>query len=447
MKTVKDISGPKGHWLFGSAKDFIKDPLTFVEHVGKNYKDIAFFHFGPRQIVFLTDPELVKHVLLTNNKNYKKGIQYEPLKLVLGNGLLTSDGDYWLRQRRIAQPVFHKQSISSFAEKMVDSSIQKLKDWEYKTGKTIDVFPEMMQLTLDIVGRTLLSTDVKKDAEKVGSALNVLIDFAFDRIKSIIKLPVWFPTQKNIEFNRKRKDLNNVVLKIIDERRKNPGSYNDLLTMLMEAKDEETGEQMTNEQLREEIMTIFIAGHETTANVLTFAWYLLSQNPEKEAAFHHELDNLNGKTPDITDLARLEYTRQVIYETMRLYPPAWAIGRRSLGPDQLGEYHIEKDTNVLFCPYVIHRDPKRWENVDAFIPERFSPEKMKEYHKFLYFPFGGGPRLCIGNNFALMEMQLAMATIGQQYQFEHDSNHRVILDPLVTLRPKNGMKMKITKRQ
>ena len=443
----KKIPVRKGNWILGIALDLIRDPLGFLTSVTAEFPGIVTYRFANRHVIYLSDPKLIKHVMQTNNKNYRKGLQYEPLKLVLGNGLLTSEGNFWLRQRRIAAPVFHRKYISSFADQMVLSTQNLISSWEKDNGKVIDIYPQMMQLTLDIVGLTLLSTNVKDKASSVGPALGVLMGFAINRIRAIVKVPLWFPRPSNIRFRKKKKIIDDIVVNIIKKRRTTPSDHLDLLDMLMKAKDEETGEQMTDEQLKDEVMTIFIAGHETTASALTFAWLLLSKHPEKQQKFHEELDRvLGGKTPQMEHVPQLEYTLQIINEAMRLYPPAWIVARRGINEDVIGEYKTAKGANILICPFAVHRDPKLWEQADEFIPERFEKEKMKDIDKFAYFPFGGGPRMCVGNNFALMEMQLAMAVIGQKYTIEEDATHQVKLDPLVTLRPKSGVRVKLIKR-
>ena len=443
----KKIPVRKGNWVLGIALDLIRDPLGFLTSVTKEFSGIVTYRFASRYVVFLSDPKLIKHVMQTNNKNYRKGLQYEPLKLVLGNGLLTSDGGFWLRQRRIITPVFHKKYIVSFADQMVLSTQNLIVDWKKEEGKVFDIYPHMMQLTLDIVGKTMLSTNVKDKASAVGPALGVLMGFAINRVRAIVKIPLWLPRSANVRFKKKKKIIDDIVVDIIKKRRTTPSDHLDLQDMLMKAKDEETGEQMTDKQLKDEVMTIFIAGHETTASALTFAWLLLSQHPEKQKKFNEELDRvLGGKTPKMEHVPQLEYTLQIINEAMRLYPPAWIVARRGINEDSIGGYKTEKNANILICPYSVHRDPKLWQNAEEFIPERFEKEKMKNIDKFAFFPFGGGPRMCVGNNFALMEMQLVLAVIGQKYLLEEDKTHVVKLDPLITLRPNNGVKVRLVKR-
>jgi len=439
--------GPRSNIIFGAALDFRRDAIKFMTSTADDYPGFSRFRFVYLRMILLSDPEYVKHVLQTNNKNYKKGIEYEHLKPVLGEGLLTSEGDFWLRQRRLAQPSFHRDRIAGFIEKMVDCTDEMLNEWEKKKHNSLDVHVEMMHLALDIVGRTLLSTNVKSNAGEVEHALNGSIAESYHRLKKLANYPLWLPVPRVLKYNHNRRILDNVVIQIIDERRKSGEKCNDLLDMLMSAEDEETGEKMSDKQLRDEVMTVFLAGHETTANALTWTFYLLSQNPVAAKKFYDEIDTVfNGKKPGIADLKNLVYTQQVIYESLRLFPPAWALGRTALGEDEIDGFKIKKGDNILICPYVIHRSKLLWKDPEKFDPERFSPEEMKEMHKFKYFPFGGGPRFCIGNNFAQMEMQVILAMTAQRFRLQMKEGAKVEPEPLVTLRPKYGMLMEKERR-
>jgi cytochrome P450 len=444
-KNLKLPPGPKGSFPFGCAIEFRDDPTGFLLRTAKEYPNISRFRFAHLPMVLLSDPEHIKHVLQTNNKNYLKGIEYEHLKPILGEGLLTSEGDFWLRQRRLAQPAFHRDRIASFANKMIDCTKEMLEEWKkFPAEKSFDLHKEMMALALDIVGRTLLSTYVKDNASSVEHSLSIAIEESYRRINALVNFPLWLPVPRHMKYNRARRDLDEVVLGIIEERRKGKTKEDDLLDMLMEAVDEDDGAKMTNRQLRDEIMTIFLAGHETTANALTWTFCLLSQNHEVQKKFKEEIHSvLNGRTPAMEDLRNLPYTTQIIHESLRLYPPAWALGRTALADDVINEVKIKKGDNVIISPFVVHRDPELWKNPDEFIPERFTPEKMKDLHKFAYFPFGGGPRFCIGNNFAMIEMQIILAMVGQACDLKLEEDFKVEVDPLITLRPKNGMRINL----
>lgn len=436
---------PKGSFFVGSALVFRNDPLTFLINTAEEFPAFTTFRFAHLPMVYLSHPETIKHVLQTNNKNYKKGIEYEHLKPVLGEGLLTSEGDFWLRQRRLAQPAFHRDKIAHFSNQMVSCTVGILNGWENKLS--VDIHSEMMHLALDIVGKTLLSTNVLDEANEVEKALEISIEESYHRVQALINLPLWLPIPRHLRYNKSRESLNKIVGKIIEGRRNSNQRYNDLLEMLMDVQDEDTGEKMSDKQLRDEIMTIFLAGHETTANALTWGLYLLSQNPEIEKKYFEEIDRVLGdKTPGLEDLRNLPYLTQIIHEVLRLYPPAWILGRTAIADDIIEGQNVKKGDNILISPYQMHRSKDFWENPDEFNPERFTPEKMKEMHKFLYFPFGGGPRFCIGNNFALMEMQLIFAMIGQKYKLTLEPGFVVEPDPLITLRPKFGMKMNLSPR-
>lgn len=319
--------------------------------------------------------------------------------------------------------------------------------WEKLEGVELNISAEMNRVALDIVSKSLFISDVESEIDKISAWVTVAIEMGAERIRNPFKLPTWVPTPSNLKQNKAVAVLDEVITGIIEKRRADSVNYNDLLSMLMEARDEDTGEGMSNRQLRDEVMTIFIAGHETTANALTWALYLLAQNPEIEKKLQEEIDTvLQGRPVSFEDLRQLQYTRQVIDETMRIYPPAWIIGRKNVEDDEIGGYHIPAGTNCLIPTICIHRSPKYWENPMVFNPERFSPDRVKEQKKYTYFPFGGGPRLCIGNNFALMEMQVVLASIMQRYSMQLKDTTPIELDPLITLRPKQNVYLKLVRR-
>lgn len=445
MAETKEASGPKGHFLLGMALDFKNDPLEFLCNVEREFPDIARFRFAHMPMLYVGKPSYVKHIMQVNNKNYCKGFEYDHLKHVLGEGLLTSEGDFWLRQRRLAQPAFHKKRIESFSETITDSTAILCQEWANRdSNEALDIHLEMMRLTLDVVGKTLFSSHVIQDAERIERALSAIVEDNFRRIQALVNQPIWLPSPQNIRLKKNIKVLDEVVLGIIEKRRKlEVDEGNDLLTMLMEVEDEDTGEKMSDLQLRDEVMTIFLAGHETTANALSWALYLLSVNPEAEAKFHAELKTvLDGRVPTYEDARALTYTMAVINESMRLYPPAWVVGRTALEEDEIDGFRIRKGDNIMIAPYVVHRNPVYWEDPDAFKPERFLTEEKID--KFQFFPFGGGPRFCIGNNFALLEMQLVLAMIGQRFTLRLEEGQQITPEPLVTLRPQNGIRMRVS---
>jgi cytochrome P450 len=440
----------KGHLIFGSIHLFAKDPLKFLNDYQYQYDGIYRVK-SPKyleQIVVVSKPDYVKHILQDNNKNYHKSYGYTIMKLLLGEGLLTSEGDFWRRQRRLAQPAFHRDRLAAFVKIMTDAGNTLLQKWDsLPDGTTVNVSTSMMQVTVDIVCKAMFSSDVEDAVAVVNKEFNVANEKLIKRITSPIKIPLSIPTPGNIREKQSYKAIRGVVEKIIDKRRQSAEHYDDLLAMLMEAKDEDTGEMMSNEQILDEVVTIFLAGHETTAVALSWLFHCVEENAEVEAKLLAEAKTvLNGNIPQLDDLRSLEYTRMVIDETMRLYPPAWVIGRQALDDDEIGGYHIPKGVNTLIPVYAIHRDKRYWDEPEKFIPERFSKEKAKSYHKFLYFPFGGGPRLCIGNNFALMEMQLIVPMILQRYQLRKPKGFQFKQDPLITMRPEPEMLMQLFKR-
>jgi cytochrome P450 len=433
--------GPRGHPLLGSLPEVRRDPLRLFLAAFREYGEVVRFHFGPMVAHLVSSPAGVHHVLAENNRNYGKQTRgYKNLRYVLGNGLLTSEGEAWKRQRRIAQPAFHRQRIAGFGETMVRAAEDASSSLEARRGQAVDLHQEMMRLTLRIVGETLLGYDPTDAADEVGAALAFLLNIANERSARIFDIPPLIPTRENLRFRRALATLDRVVLRMIAERRKDPGERGDLLSMLIEARDAETGEAMDDRQLRDQAMTIFLAGHETTANALTFSWLLLSRFPAVYRELRAELlAVLGGRSPTVDDLPRLALPRRVLQEAMRLYPPAWIIGRSANDADEIGGYGIPARSIVFISPYVIHRHPGLWENPEGFDPARFE----KEPQRGSYLPFGGGPRMCIGNGFATMEGELVLATLAQRLRFDLVPGEPVELEPSITLRPRRGVHMTV----
>ena len=444
--------GPKGSPLLGSMKDIQKDVLGFFTRLPLEYGEFVKFRFIFWTAYFTSSPALIKHVLQENHRNYnKQNMDYQNLKPLVGEGLLTSDGDFWLRQRRLIQPAFHKKRLQAFGDLMTETTLEMLERWEQRDHpeQAVDLTGEMMRLTLSIVGKALFSQDLSREAAIVGEAFSVANEEISLRFRSLLNPPLWVPTPRNRRFTAASKSLNEVVDEIIKTRRAELGKRDekvdqDLLSMLLKARDENSGEGMTDSQLRDEVMTLLLAGHETTANTLSWTWYLLSQNQGAEQRLQEELKRvLNGRTPTMDDLAELEYTRWVIQESLRLYPPAWMISRKAINDDEFNGYLIPADAIVEISPYVTHRHPKYWEDPNLFIPERFRREVSEKRVPYTYFPFGGGPRLCIGRDFAMAEAQLVLATIASRYCLEMAPGHPVEPEPLITLRPRYGLSMYI----
>ncbi|HIA05763.1 MAG TPA: cytochrome P450 [Flavobacteriales bacterium] len=441
---------PPGHKLFGHITGFAKDPLNYMMKISREHGGILYSRVINYKIVLISKPEYVKYILQENNRNYTKTSGYKPLKLLLGKGLITSEGDLWLKQRRLFQPAFNRESIMNYTKIVGECVDDLLLEWNNidPDSKLLNVSHEMMKNTMVIVGRTLFSSDLSKDTALVWEWMTYALEYVNNRTKTYpFNFSSKIPLPKNIRFTKAVASLDNMLYRKIDERRKEKGDFTDLLSMMMSAKDEETGKGMSDGQLRDEIMTIFLAGHETTANALTWTWYLLSQHQEIEEKLHRELDEiLKGEIPSYQNLGNLRYTAQVVQESMRLYPPVWMIGRRTINEDQIGQYHIPKGVDVAISPYVLHHHSEYWDQPEVFDPDRFSSENIKKQIPYSYIPFGGGPRLCIGENFAMMEMILIVAKVAQKYKLLLPKGTKVEIGSSLTLRPKEDLKMELYKR-
>ncbi len=431
--------GPKGLPFFGSTFEAWRDPIGLISSARDRFGDIVHFKFGPYHYHFVNDPDAIKHVLVDNAKAYKKSRNYLGLKYLLGEGLLTSEGETWRRQRKLSQPAFHRSRLDGFARSMSTSTRDMLGRWKSETVDTFDLHAEMMRLTFRIVGLTLFSTDVDDDASEVGPALDYAMHWANEHVESFLSLPPAFPTPANVKFKRAKKTLDRVVNTMITSRRAASAPGDDLLGMLMSAVDED-GTHMSDQQLRDELITMVLAGHETTANLLSWTFVLLARHPEIAEKVREEARAVLGdRDPNLDDVKSLSYARMVLDEGLRLYPPAWMFERQALESDSLNGFRIDPGHIVGISPYILHRHPKYWENAETFDPERFSPARSQNRGKYTYLPFGGGPRTCIGNHFALMEAQIILAMIARDYSLDLDDHHPVTMDPVITLRPKHGI--------
>jgi cytochrome P450 len=435
--------------ILGMLPAIRRDPVGVFMRGALRFGNVVYYKIGPRRGYLITNPDDVRHVLQENARNYHKSPLYDKLRLFLGNGLLTSEDDLWLRQRRIAQPAFHRQRVTALAGVMAEAARDAASGWQTfaSAGQPVDVDEEMMRLTRTVVVRALLGADLGPFTSTIDQAWAIVNQHVGESFWSLGFADKW-PTPKNRRFQAARAVLRGAVDHVITERRRNPSDSADLLTMLMSARDEETGEAMSDEQLRVEVTTFLLAGQETTSLALTWTWYLLSQNPRARQRLEDELDIvLDGRPPEYADLANLPYLRMVIDESMRLYPPAWGFSRQALADDQLGGFRLPRGWLAFVIPYVLHRLPAFWPDPEAFDPERFSPERSADRPKFAYIPFGAGPRQCIGNQFALIETQLIVATFAQAYRLQLTPRHNAEPWPLITLRPRHGMPMIIERRQ
>ena len=436
--------GPRARFLGDFLLQLRADFLGFLAKVAREHGDAAGFHLGSQPYVLLTHPDLVRDVLVTHQRSFAKGRALEQARRLLGNGLLTSEGEFHLRQRRLAQPAFHRDRVAGYGETMVRCAARARDRW--RDGQELDMHAEMMRVTLAIVGKTLFDADVEGEAEQVGRALeDTLAAFSL----GMLPLGDWLerlPLPATRRLMRARATLDRTIYRFIAERRASGRDHGDLLSMLMRATDSDgdcTG--MSDEQLRDEALTLFLAGHETTANALTWTWSLLSQHPDVEQRLHREIDAL-GHEPRFADLGALPYTRQVVAESIRLFPPAYAIGRRALEPYRFGRYSIPARTIVLVSPYLQHRDPRWFPEPDRFDPDRWLPDAVAARPKFSYFPFGAGTRVCIGEQFAWSEAVLVLATLAQAWRATLVPGHPLVLQPRITLRPKHGVRMTLRRR-
>jgi cytochrome P450 len=423
-----------------------RDPLKFMMKVAREYPDVAHFKLGPQHTFLLSHPDHIQNVLVAHDWNFLKGRGLQRAKKVLGKGLLTSEGNFHRRQRRLSQPAFHRQRIASYAQTMAEYAVRRREQW--KEGETRDIAQEMMSLTLAIVAKTLFDADLETEAKEIGRALGEVLEMFSTFSSPLTDVLDKLPLPKNRRVEQAKMRLDETIYRIIEERRGDDRDRGDLLSMLMLAQDtEEDSGGMSDEQLRDEVMTLFLAGHETTANALTWTWYLLSQHSEIEARMHAEIDStLQGKLPTVDDVERLTYTEMVLTESMRLYPPVWVMGRRAVSGYKVGKYYVPAKSIILLSQYVMHHDERYYPEPEKFDPERWTPEARAARPKYAYFPFGGGPRMCIGEQFAWMESILIIATLAQRWKLRLVPGHPVKLQPLITLRPKHGMKMTIEKR-
>lgn len=419
-------------------------PLSFLPALKETYGDVAMFTVGRQRIVLASHPDQIRDVLVTHARNFHKGRGLERAKMLLGEGLLTSEDDFHLRQRRLAQPAFHRARINAYGDVMATYAERRAEHW--KDGDELMVNKEMAAYTLAVVGKTLFDADIEAEAHEIGEALSAAIAAFNYTVLPMAPLLMRLPIPMARRYKRGRERLDATIYRMIAERRASGEDKGDLLSMLLLAHDTEgDGAGMSDLQLRDEAMTLLLAGHETTANLLTWAFYLLSQNPDAEARLHAEIDALDTTSLTAADVARLPYTRAVIAEAMRVFPPAWIVGRRALAEYEIGGYTVPARTIILMSQWIVHKDPRWWPEADRFLPERWLPggSAMDPTRpKFSYFPFGAGTRVCIGEQFAWMEGILGLATFARRFAFRLVPGHPVVPRPIITLRAQHGMLMK-----
>jgi cytochrome P450 len=426
--------------LFGALQ---QNPLEYFTDLTRQYGDVWGMRIGNFRSFFINHPDLIEDVLVNKARLYHKGRILQANKYLFGEGLLTAEGDFWLRQRRLAQPAFHRERIAAYAATMADYTAQMLAAW--RNGEERDVHEEMMNLALRIVGKTLFDADVTRDAKEVGETLDMLLKIASNFGRTVL-VPLWVPTPRNLRAKAGVRRIEKIIYRIIAQRRASGRDTGDLLSTLLQVQDED-GTRMNDRQLRDETITLFLAGHETTASTLSWTWWLLAQNPAVEKRFHEELHGvLRGRAPTMDDLPNLAYLGHVLTESLRLYPPAWGIARLAEEEHEIAGYPVLPRYGVAMAQWVVHRDARWFDAPLEFRPERWENGLAKQLPRFAYFPFGGGPRQCIGNTFALMEASVVLATVGQKYRFQLVPGHEVKPMASITMRPKSGIRMRLEKR-
>lgn len=431
--------------MSGNLPEFRAGRLDYLRQCARTYGDVVALRFAHRHIYLVSHPDLIEEVLVTLNQNFIKHFALRLNPLLLGKGLLTSEGDFWLRQRRLIQPVFVRSRIASYAPAMVEATLRMLADWQ--PGQHRNIHPEMMKLTLDIAAKTLFNADAASEAQDIAEAMRFLHHIFSVRFANLVPVPMWLPSPNNLRLRRAVRQLDAIIYGFIRQRRASGEDKGDLLSLLLHARDADDGTRMSDQQVRDEAMTLFLAGHETTALVLSWTWYLLAKHPQVEAQLLAEINKvLPGRLPIFDDVAKLTYTEAILLESMRLYPPAYTVGREALGDCTVGGYPVRRGMTILMSQWVVQRDPRFFDEPDEFRPERWLGEAAKKIPKFAYFPFGGGPRLCIGNTFALMEMALVLATLAPRFRFTLAPGTEIKAVPVFTLHPEPGVPAVLTPR-
>lgn len=441
IRKPKAPPGPKGRPVAGNLPEYARDQLGFLTRCAREYGDVVRLRFVHVPILLLNHPDHIERVLVRSNRGFIKDKAERSGLSFLGSGLLTSEGDFWRRQRRLAQPAFHKDRVDAYRATMVGDAEEMLAGW--RDGEVRDVVQEMSGLTLGIVAKTLFGSISRSEREAVGASLQEILARFIGGV--LFKVPERIPTPANLRFRRAIRRLEAVIYGIIERRRKSGEDAGDLLSMLLAVRDEETGETMSDRQLRDEVMTILLAGHETTALNLAWTFYLLAGHPEVESKLLAELEAMLGdRPPGAADLRRLTYTDAVVKESLRLYPPAWGFGREALSDEEFGGYRVPAGTQIIVSQWVTHRDERFFENAAGFVPERWLDGSTDGLPRYAYFPFGGGPRLCIGRSFATMEAVLLLATIASRFRLRPVGGP-VVPRPSLSLRPDGGMRMSLEK--
>ncbi|MEP6993699.1 MAG: cytochrome P450 [Acidobacteriota bacterium] len=436
--------GPRSRWPLHSLPAFARDILGFLTRATREYGDTVRIPLPGREALFLNRPQDIETVLLTQRTNFvKHSFFWRHVTAIFGNGLLTSEGEFWLRQRRLAAPAFHPDRIAAYGDVMTAYAERQALGWQ--DGEVRDVHADMMRVTMEIVSKTLFDVEVEKDVDQIGRSFDLVIREIAKRFRRPVKIADWVPLPGNLRYRRGVALLDRLIARVLAERRARPGDRGDLLSMLLAARDDD-GRPMSDKQLRDELITLFLAGHETTAITLSWTLFLLAKNPGVEERACREIAEVAGdRLPTAADLPRLGYAEAVVKESLRLYPPAYVIGRESLEACVIGEYEVPPHTTIYFSPWVLHRDPRHFAQPEAFRPERWLDGSTAKLPKYVSIPFGGGPRVCIGERFAMMEGVLVLATILRRCRLEMVGPDPTPF-PSITLRPDGGPIMRVAKR-
>ncbi len=450
VTTRRLAPGPRGNLVTGNLSAFAHDPIQMLLDLQREYGGIARQKVGPYLMHTVTHPDGVRHVLQGNYKNYSRGKFYENFKLFFGDGLLTTDGEYWLRHRRMAQPLFHRKVVDGCTNTATEAIDRMLVRWQdvAASGKPVDLVTELMQVSLSILGRVVFNMDFSGYAEVVNPSVLVGLRTMMPQGNLNDFIPRWAPTPYNRRLTRAQRNLRDVMQKVISQHAVGGEGTLDLITLLQTAEDVDTGHTLTDEEIHDEVMTIFMAGHETTGNGMAWTLYAVAQHPEVLKRLEAEVDEVLGdRVPTLEDLPRLTYARMVVDESLRVYPPIWGYTRDPVADDEIDGYYIPAGSTIFLSPYATHRYPGVWENPEAFDPERFAPERADSIPPFAYFPFGGGSRKCIGYNLALLQMHLATAMVAQRFRVHVVPGHKVEFGRMVALRPEHGIEATLHRRQ
>ncbi|MFP3853744.1 MAG: cytochrome P450 [Anaerolineales bacterium] len=435
-------SGPKGWPFLGNMLEARRAPLAFTDRLSQDFGPVAAFHLGPYRGYLVSHPHGVRHVLQDNHRNYdKQNYDYEMLRPFLGDGLITSDGEHWLRERRLIQPAFHKDHLATLANTINRSTQRMLDSWDARSGRALAITQEMNRLALINVSKGVLGAEVEAEGDRILRAFSVLNREVARRFQSILPLPLWIPSPTNLKARNAIAKIDQALESYL-QRAADEGLHHGMLRLLFQAHGGEAGDKADKQLIRDELATMILAGHETTGSLLSWTWYLLAKHETTADRVYQEVDHiLAGRLPNYTDLPNLVFLESVLKEALRLYPPVWIISRRAKRKDQVLGRHIPEDSVVILSPYATHRLPDYWEAPDRFMPERFSRGAEEARPPFAYFPFGGGPRYCIGADFAMMETKMVVASVVQRFRLELAGETTVRPEAMVTLRPRGRLLM------